>query len=268
MEYAHRLFSTRGGTLLLAGVTALIAAIAVFAYVKHYRSSVQEGGVPATVLVARPGATGVIPKGTPGNLIATKHLFQAETIRESQLRDGAISDVSSLTGKVAKTDILKGQQLTVADFKAAKGGLTAQLAGADRAITVSIDSAHGMVGQIGKGDRVDVYAGFNVNPVDSLGRPIGSGQARPVLRLIMQNIPVLDVAKSSRYGGTGDSQVTLKTTAYQSEKLAFASDNGKVWFVLRPPTGASSSTTKLVTAETLLLGVPPVAVLHAFGGRS
>jgi pilus assembly protein CpaB len=263
MEFAHRMFSTRGGTMLLAGLTALIAAIAVFAYVKHYRSSVKEGGVPATVLVA----SGPIVKGTPGSIVATRHLYQAQTIRESQLREGAISDPYSLRGKVAKTDILRGQQLAATDFTAAKGGLTAQLAGAERAITISIDSAHGMVGQISKGDRVDVYAGFNVNPVDSLGRPIGSGQARAVLRPIMQNIPVLDVTKSSSSGG-GDSQVTLKATAYQSEKLAFASDNGKVWLVLRPPTGARATAPRLVTVETLLLGVPPVAVLHSFGGKS
>ena len=62
--------------------------------------------------------------------------------------------------------------------------------------------------------------------------------------------------------------MTLKTTSYQSQKLAFASDNGKVWLVLRPPTGARASAPKLVTVETLLLGVSPVAVLHSFGGKS
>ena len=107
MELTHKLFSTRGGTLALAGLTAVIAAIAVLAYVKHYRNSVKEGGVPATVLVS----SSPIVKGTPGGLIATKHLYQAQTIRESQLREGAISDPSSLRGKVAKTDILAGQQV-------------------------------------------------------------------------------------------------------------------------------------------------------------
>ena len=199
MEFAHKVFSTRGGTLALAGLTALIAAIAVFAYVKHYRSSVQEGGVPATVLVS----SGLIAKGTPGTLVATKHLFQAQTIRESQLREGAISDPASLRGSIAKSDILPGQQLTVNDFASAKGGLAAELTGIQRAITISIDSAHGMIGQISTGDRIDVYAGFNVNPIDSAGRPVGSGQARPVLRLIMQNVPVLDIAKSNRFGAGG-----------------------------------------------------------------
>jgi Flp pilus assembly protein CpaB len=267
MEYAHKLFSTRGGTLLLAGLTALIAAIAVFAYVRHYRSSVQEGGALASVLVA----SDPIVKGTPGAAIATKHLYQAKEIRESQLRDGAISDVSSLRGKVAKTDILRDQQLTVADFTSAKGGgLATGLAGLQRATTISIDSAHGMVGQIEDGSRVDVYAGFNVNPVDASGRPIGAGQARPVLRLIMQNVSVLKVTKSSRFGSSSgdDSEVTLKTTSYQSQKLAFASDNGKVWLVLRPPSGARPAAPRLITVETLLLGLSPTAALHTFGGKS
>ena len=265
MEFTHKLFSTRGGTLALAGLTALVAAIAVFAYVKHYRSSVQEGGVPATVLVS----SGLIPKGTPGAAVATKHLFQARTIRESQLREGAISDVSSLRGTIAKSDILPNQQLTANDFTSATGGLASELTGVQRAITISIDSAHGMIGQISKGDRIDVYAGFNVNPVDSSGRPVGSGQARPVLRLIMQNVPVLGVAKSNRFGGSGDtSQVTMQTTSYQAQKLAFASDNGKLWLVLRPPTGARATAPRLITVETLLLGLSPVAELRSLGGKS
>ncbi len=262
MEYAHKLFSTRGGTLALAGIAALIAAIAVFAYVKHYRNSVEKGGQAASVMVA----PSLIPKGTPGAAIATRHLFQVQSIRESQLREGAISDPAILRGKVAKTDIFPGQQLTVADFASAKSGLSSELAGNQRAITISTDTAHGMIGQISAGDRVDVYAGFNVTPVDSLGRPIGSGQSRPVLRLIMQNIPVLAADKSKNFGGS-NAQVTLRTTALQAEKLAFASDNGKTWIVLRPPTGARQAPPNLVTAETLLLGVSPITVLRSLGGR-
>jgi Flp pilus assembly protein CpaB len=263
MELAHKLFSTRGGTLALAGLAALIAAIAVFSYVKHYRNTVQSGGRAASVMVA----PSLIPKGTPGDAIATRHLFQVQSIRESQLREGAISDPSSLRGKIAKTDIFPGQQLTLADFTSAKGGLSSQLTGVQRAITISMDSAHGMIGQIGAGDRVDVYAGFNVIPVDALGRPVQSGQNRPVLRLIMQNIPVLGVSKTNGLGGANAAQVTLRTTALQAEKLAFTSDNGKIWLVLRPPTGARTSPPSLVTVETLLLGVSPITVLHSFGGK-
>jgi Flp pilus assembly protein CpaB len=264
MELAHKLFSTRGGTLILAGLAALIAAIAVVAYVKHYRNTVSEGGKPATVYIAK----ALIPKGTPGTEIATKELFQAQSIRESQLRTGAISDTASLRGLVAKTDILPRQQLTLSDFTAARGGISSQLSADQRAITIPVDAEHGMTGQLSNGDRVDVYAGFQVNGVDGQGRLLSTtGQARPVLRLIMQNVAVLGVNKSNRFGGSSNADVTLRTTSYQAEQLAFASDNGKLWLVLRPPTGARPAPPSLMTAETLLLGVSPITVLHTLGGH-
>lgn len=265
MELTQKLFSTRGGTFALAGLAAVIAAIAVAVYVKHYRDSVSKGATPATVLVA----TSLIPKGTPGTDIATKQMFQAQSIRESQLRTGAISDTSSLRGMVAKTDILPRQQLTTADFTSAGGGLAGQLSADQRAITIPVDTAHGMIGQIGAGDRVDVYAGFQVSPIDALGRPLSNiGQSRAVLRLIMQNVTVMAVTKSTQFGGGGNtSQVTLRTTAYQASELAFAADNGKLWLVLRPPSGARPSPPKLMTVETLLLGASPVTELHSLGGH-
>jgi Flp pilus assembly protein CpaB len=261
MEHAQKLFSTRGGTLALAGIAAIIAAIAVWVYVDHARSSVRNEGLPATVLVAK----SLIPKGTPGEAVATSELFQVQSVRESQLREGAIADPASLRGHVAKVDIYPGAQLIAADFTTAGVTLASRLTGQQRAITISLDAAH--AGQLEVGDRVDVYAGFNVQPVDAAGRP-GTGQARPVLRLIMQGIPVLDVkTNSSGVGSNGAHQVTLQTTAKQASELAFAQDNGEVWLTIRPPTGAKKSPSNIVTAETLLLGVPPVTMLRTFGGR-
>ena len=123
-----------------------------------------------------------------------------------------------------------------------------------------------MLGQISSGDRVDVYAGFQVYPIDRLGRPISTGTTRPVLRLIMQNVAVLALTKSSNAGiaSANSSQVTLRTTANQAEQLAFASDNGKLWLVERPPSGARPSPPNLQTVETVVFGTPPLAALDSF----
>jgi Flp pilus assembly protein CpaB len=257
MERAQRLISTRGGTLILAGLAALIAGVAVFAYVHSYRKSVKQGAAPATVLVAK----SLIAKGTPGELVASARLFRVRTIRESQLRQGAVADAAALRGRIATTDISPGMQLSTADFALGTGTLASGLHGSQRAMTISIDSAHGMIGQIRAGDRVDVYAGFNLTPP-------GSAQSRPVLRLLMQDIPVLVAAKSSSQlsGGASTSNVTLQATAAQTAKLAFTADNGKLWLVLRPPTGGKASPPSLVTVETLMLGVPPVEALRSLGG--
>ena len=117
MEYAHKLFSTRGGTLALGGLTALIAAIAVFAYVKHYRNSVQEGGVPATVLVA----SGPIVKGTPG--ATWRPSTSSRPRRFARASFAKARSAIRQPGRARREDRhLPGQQLTVTDFVAAKAG--------------------------------------------------------------------------------------------------------------------------------------------------
>lgn len=262
MEHAQRLFSTRGGTFILAGIAAVLAGIAVVVYVTNYRDSVKSGGLPATVLVAK----SLIPTGTPGETVALKHLYQVQEVRTSQLIDGAISDPAGLRDRVAATDILPGAQLTATDFTTTGGQLASTLTGPQRAITIPLASAQGLVDTIQEGDHVDVYAGFNVTAVDSRGQPLAmGGQSRPMLRLIERDLRVLDVSTDSQ--STRVSNITLRSTPRQAAELAFASDNGKVWLVLRPPTGATPSPPSPVTVETLMLGMPPVQIVRSLRGR-
>jgi len=266
VQLAHKLTSTRAGTLTLAAVAAATAGALILVYLHNYRRTINVQGAPVTVLVAK----GTIAKGTPGEAIASSGLFTTTTIRASQLSNGAISDPGVLRGRVAAHDILAGQQLTASDFVSGGNSLAASLTKTERAITIPIDSAHGLIGTVQPGDHVDVLAGFNVIPLGPNDVPIGNGQARPVLRVIMQNVPVVGVdSKASGVGGTASttSKVTVEATEQQAANLAFASDNGKVWLVLRPASGAKLAPPTLVTMETLLLGVRPITVLHSFGGR-
>jgi Flp pilus assembly protein CpaB len=262
MELAHRLVSTRRGTLLVALLAALLAGISIVAYLNRYRASLESQGALVTVLVARES----IPKGTAGTVLAQKALYTATTMRESQLLEGAISDPSSLQGRVATKEILEGAQLTSADFAAAGDSLAADLSDRQRVVSIPLDAAHGMIGQVEVGNRVDVYAGFNVIPLDRTGRPINGGQARPMLRLIMSDVPVVAVGEKASTG-SGSTNVSLKVDDEKAAQLAFASDNGKVWLALRPSAGAVESRPGLVTVETMLLGVPPVKVLQSLGGN-
>lgn len=261
MELAHRLVSTRRGTIFVAALAAVLAGISIVVYLNRYRESVRSGGALVTVLVA--GDT--IPRGTAGSVLASKGLYTATTIRESQLREGAISDPASLQGTMAAREILEGAQLTTADFVAAGDSLAATLTDRQRVVSIPLDAAHGLIGEIDPGNRVDIYAGFNVLPLGPNGKPLDGGQARAVLRLIMADVPVLAVAESTRSGGT--TNVSLGVDDVKAADLAFAAENGKVWLALRPSAGAAPSRPRLVTIETLLLGVPPVNALRSLGGR-
>jgi pilus assembly protein CpaB len=264
MELAHRLISTRGGVLVLSALAALLAGVLILVYVSQYRSSVNAGATKVTVLVANHP----IPKGTSGVVIATNGLYTSSTIAQSRLLDGAYSDPSNLRGQVAARDIYPGAQLTASDFGPASSNLAASLSAHQRVVSIPLDAAHGLLDKLEVGDRVDVYAGFSVIPLDVRGVPIAGGQARPVLRLIVPNVPVVAISgKKGALGGGGTSNVELKVNDTQAAELAFAADNGKLWLTLRPSSGAASAAPTLVTIETLLLGVPPVTALRSFGGQ-
>jgi Flp pilus assembly protein CpaB len=263
MEFAQRLISTRRGSLYVAMGAALLAGIAILVYLNGYRDKLQAGTTPVTVLIARQ----TIPKGTAGSVVASKGMFTATTIRESQLREGAFSDPTSLTGKVATTQVYEGAQLTAGEFSASSDALAGTLTDRQRVVAVPLDASHGLIGEVEVGNHVDVYAGFNIVPLLPSGAPGNGGQSQPVLRQILSDVPVVGINSASGGVGARTSNVSLQVNDQQAAELAFASDNGKLWLSLRPSAGAKSTPPQIVTAETLLLGVRPVQVLRSLGGR-
>ncbi len=252
MQLVNRMLSTRGGTVTAGGLTAVVAALLLLLYLSSYRNSVNDSGQPITVLVAK----SLIEKGTPGDLVGLKGLFQTSEVPKSQLAEGAVTDPQSLRNRLATTDIYPGHQLTTADFAAsASGALGTQITDSQRAISVPVDAAHGMMGRIRSGDRVDILAAFNVTSG-------AGGTSRPVVKVITQNILVLDAPNElgSGVGASNTVNVVLRTNYQEAIELAWVADNGKLWLVLRPRTGAPVMRPGVVTAEGLLLGVKPVTV--------
>jgi Flp pilus assembly protein CpaB len=249
--------STRRGTFLAGATAAVLAALLLAMYVSRYRSSVNQGSSKVAVLVAKAN----ILKGTSGDVIASNGGFQVTSIRKDQAKNGAIVDPAQRRGTVAKTEIFSRQQLTASDFVPATGSLTGQLTGDLRAIAIPLDDAHGMIGNVTVGDRVDIIAGFTL---------VGLSQPHPVVRLIAQNVSVLRIPESASRGGIGGAstkQVVLAVPSKVAVEAALAVDHGNLWLFLRPPSGAKPTYKQLVTMETVMLGLNPVAVLHGFGGQ-
>jgi Flp pilus assembly protein CpaB len=208
VDYAERVLSTRRGAILVAVGAAVLAGIILIVYIRNYRHSVANGQ-QVSVLVAR----NLIPKGTPGSLVGTKHLYEISSVAKSDVLPGAYTDPSALTTGVAAANIYPGQQLNTTDFVAATNTLDTQIRGTQRALTLPIDSTRTLGDQLVSGDKVDIYISLNGD-----------------VRQILESVPVL-VAPS---GGTITVQVNSKTAAL----LALAVDTGKIWFTLRPAVGA------------------------------
>jgi Flp pilus assembly protein CpaB len=254
MPVMRKLLSTREGTLGFAVLAGVLAVVVILVFMRGYKRTLNEGSQPVTVLVAK----GALPKGSSGDLIARKGLYQATALRREQIKEGALTDPASFRGMVATHEIVRGQQLTVADFARPTDPVLSKLGEEQRAVTVPLDTAHGMIGQVQAGDRVDVFAGFQV-------QPDGSGRPRPVLRVLLQDVEVLKAPSASgKSGGLSSSNqtqnVVLRVKEKDAPQLAFSSDNGKVWISLRPQAGASQDKPSLITLDRLLLGLDPIPV--------
>jgi Flp pilus assembly protein CpaB len=238
--FAGRLFKTRGGAVLIGGVAAVLAAVLLIVYLHSYRSSVDAGTRPMTVLVAK----SLIPRGTSGSIIAQQRLYQVTTVPKDQLKLLAISDPAALTDRITLADVYPGQQLTSNDFSIeAVNSIPNIITGKARAIAIPVAGAHAVAEQVSAGDHVDVYLGVNAQ---------SGGVSGPIIKLLASNVLVLMSPSSG--GGNAVLRVTTATAA----KFAFAADNGVLWLVLRPQVGAKPTPPSLVNAQTLLAGAPSV----------
>jgi pilus assembly protein CpaB len=247
VEAFRRFAGTRKGAITVAAVAAGLAGIVLLVFASQYKDSVQGGNAQRNALVA----DRLIPKGTSGDLVVSGGLFRQAQVRDTDLASGAVADGSALAGRVATRDIYPGQQITSADFAAGADPLRGQLKGNQRAIAIPLDASHGLIGQVRTGDHVDILAGFN-----STNATTGAG--RPQVRTLMGNVLVLS-APGDTTGKNSDQNLTVRVSASDATKLAFASDNGKIWIVLRPPTGGTNPTPSPATLESLLSGSPSIS---------
>jgi pilus assembly protein CpaB len=230
----RRIFGTRSGTLAIGVIAAALAALLLLVYLNRYRHNLNAQNAAVSVLVAK----SLIQKGTPGDLIGTKSLFQATSVPKAQLKTGALTDPSTLRGLVALTDIFPGQQLTIQSFGVVRAGAVAnQLSAFERAVAIPVDATHGLIGEVQPGDHVDVLVGLNG----------GGATAGSIIKTLLQDVPVILTTGSS---------LTLRVNDLQASRLAWASDNGKIWVTLRPPAGARQSTPRIVSLSTVVLGGP------------
>lgn len=241
--------ATRRGALTLALLCAIAATGVLIFAIGKYRHAVSTGAKQDTVLVA----TSEIQKGTPASQIAAAHEYKVTPVLARQVSPGAIVNAAVLNGQVAASNILPGQQLTEADFtiSSAGGGVPAELTPTERAISVSLDSAHGLTGVLQSGDQVDIYGDFDV----VLNGP--SSEAHQVVRLLIPDARVLKAPGPSG-GGSSGANVVLAVQSDQIATLAYAADQGKVWLVLRPA-NASTPNEDLTTIDTILLGIRATA---------
>lgn len=205
------LLATRSGALMLASICALIAVGILLFAMSQYHHTVSGRQQQATVLVS----TAEIQQGTSASVLASRSLYKVVPVLASQVAPDAVTNAGALVGKVAAAPILPGEQLTAADF-VTPTGLGGVLSPTERAVAVTLDSAHSVGGLIRVGDRVDVY---------------GSTSGDQLVGLLVPDAVVLKPPATGTNGGADT--VVLNVSSALSPKLMWMADNGKVWLELR-----------------------------------
>lgn len=206
---ARSAIASRRTSLLVALVSATLAAVLIYMFVSHYHRTTVVAPTTATVFVARR----YIPAGTPETSVASGGMLRPKVEPLTQVVAGAISDPSQIAGQVVSAPIAAGQQATVSDFTHANVTISSYLAGAERAVAISIDPAHGLTSYLSRGNTVDVMA-----------------QGQNGSFVLFENVTVL---------GNEAGHVVLELTDRQT--LSLANDlahNFSIWLALRPVTDA------------------------------
>lgn len=222
---AHRHFgkSASGGmdgrrtAILVAGVSALAAAVLIYLFVTHYRKAPAPVLVPqdVTVLMAKQ----YIPVGTPQSQLAAGGLLKPERVPPSQVVLGALSDPAAVAGQDTSVAIEAGQQVTAGDFsKTVTNSITSYLKGDERGVGFTFDSQHGLTGFLQPNSTVDI---MDVNSK--------SGNVKLLLK---------DVTVISNTSGL----VVLRLTDKQALLVAAGTTgSNSLWLSLRPTIKATNS---------------------------
>jgi Flp pilus assembly protein CpaB len=181
--------------IILVGI---ILAVAAFAGVILLSQSGNQQSAPPPVTTTKVvTAAADIPLGT----VITAELLATKEIEKTAAAPNAYAEPSSLTGRVVRRDVRKGETLVSTDFAS---GVTAQgddivraLDKGQRAMSVVVDRTSGVGTIIQPGDRVDAVIALNVqmyvaNPAPEGGTPVKfPDDAQITVKNILQNLEVL-----------------------------------------------------------------------------
>jgi pilus assembly protein CpaB len=232
--FTERISTSRGWTIGVGIGAAALAGLLLLLYIDNYRESVAAEIASTSVL----RANSLIPENTPGTVIARRKLYEVLSVPKDEAKEGAILDPAQLRDRVTASDILPGQQLTRADFTAAKtDAVNTQITGAQRAISVAIDNVHGSLSQLKAGDRIDVYIG------------VGDRGGQATVKLFRENVLVLAVPSSEENGN-----LVLRVDQRDAADFAVVADNAQMYFTLRPLSLAGRTKPDEVTLDQVIAG--------------
>lgn len=234
---------------VLGGVAAFLLAVIGAALLLSYVAGADRRALAGVEAVSVLVVTEPIAKGTAGDRLTSS--VKAKMLPAVALGPGAVDQLSQLTGKVATTDLVPGEQLLASRFAD-----PATLAGADKVkvpkgmqeISLALEPQRVVAGQLTTGSTVGLFVSL---PKD-VDRPAET-------RLLLNKVLVTRLqGNAASAASTGISSaatstavlVTLAVTAADAERVVFGAENGTVWLSAQPADAVETGSS-LVNAENV-----------------
>jgi pilus assembly protein CpaB len=241
---------------LLAAFAALlllvVGTVVLLAYVNGADARALAGVRSVSVLVAAEP----IPAGTSGDQL--DGLVRTEAVPAKTAVAGRVTDLASLSGRVAAVDILPGEQLLAGRFARpddlhAPG--TVEVPAGLQEVSVLLEPQRAVGGRLSAGDTVGVV----VSQTDQNGVPATHAVLHKVLVTQVQGAPApVDpaakedpaTASAGAAAPSASLMITLAVSAAQAEAVVFGVEHGTIWLSLEPD-GAETGGTDVITPDTI-----------------
>jgi len=245
----------------LALVLGVVTSFLVFSWLQNEKSRLLAATLPTSKHVQVLVANADIPWGTK----LTPEMMLAQEIPAGAIPEGHFTSIETVKDRVLLVDLKRNELLLeskLAPIGTTSGGVAAVTGVNKRAMSVKVDDVIGVAGFIKPGDRVDVMVTIE---------PEAGKQGQAIAKMILENVKVLAAGTQMERKGKDEEPkpvqvITVEVDVEEAEKLALASNQGKLRLALRNPLNSERVLTKGAQVGSLLSSYRPKPISDGEGG--
>jgi pilus assembly protein CpaB len=232
--------------LILAVISGLLGSFLVYRYLQQKRAETEESVAGTRMVIV---ASRDLPVGAtldPANV-------EVKPWPVEIVPPGSGENMNELVGRVIKIETFSGEPILLSKLapEGSIGGVSSLIPPGMRAITVAVNVVSGVSGFVLPNAKVDILATFS-----------DSDKEKSITKIVLQDVLVLAIDQTYEKDDSDPEtvkSVTLLLAPEDSEKLALASNEGKLQMALRNSGDGDIYTTD-GTRLSELIGAPKPAV--------
>lgn len=241
----------------VAVVLGLVTSILVFSWLQNEKNRLMAAPLPLSQNVQVLVANADLAWGTK----LTQEMMQMQEFPPGAIPEGNFTSLEAINDRVLLVDIKRNELLLeskLAPLGTTAGGVAAVTDPNKRAMSVKVDDVIGVAGFIKPADHVDVMVTIE---------PEAGKQGNTIAKMILENVKVLAAGTQMERKGKDEEPkqvqvITVEVDVEEAEKLALASNQGRLRLALRNPLNKEHVLTKGANVGALLSSFRPKAAVR------